>query len=81
MALRPIFANVLPNLNCRSRSITNGPISNPDQQRRQAREHAAKRDVAKDPEEPEIRKQLLIQQPIEQSARLAFNLILRLVTA
>jgi hypothetical protein len=66
VALRTFFADVLADLEL-AQAINNvWPNEQANEQRRQAREDAAKRDVAEDPEVPEIWKKLLIEEPIEQ---------------
>jgi len=65
--LRPLFTNVLPYLKLAQLLDDIGPNQQADQQRRQARKHSAKRQVAKNAKQPEVRKQLLVQQPIEQT--------------
>ena len=44
------------------------PDQHADQQRRDAGKDRAKGQIPEDPEDPEVWKQLLIEQPIEQSA-------------
>ena len=66
VALRTFFADVLADLKLAQPINDKRPDQQADQQRRQARKDAAERDVAEDPEVPEVGKELLIEQPIEQ---------------
>ena len=66
VALRTFFADVLADLKLAQAINDIWPDEQADEQRRQAREDAAKRDVAEDPEVPEVGKELLIEEPIEQ---------------
>src|SRR5438309_1634540 len=70
MALRPLFTNVLTNLKFAQLLNHERPDHQSDQQRSQARKHRTKRKVAKDAKYAKVRKQLLVQQPIEQRTRL-----------
>ena len=66
--LRPVVAHILANLELAQPLDHKRPDQQPDQQRRQAGKHRPERQIPEDPENVKVGKQLLIQQPIEQSA-------------
>jgi hypothetical protein len=66
--LRPVVAHILADLELAQPLNHERPDQQPDQQRRQAGKHRAKGQIPEDAEDPEVGKQLLVQQPIEQSA-------------
>jgi len=68
MALWPVFADLLPDLELSQSFDHERPDQQSYRQRRQAGKRRSERQVSKDPEDPEVGKQLLIQQPVEQSA-------------
>src|ERR1700733_2616929 len=67
MRLRALLADILPNLKLAQLFYNKWTDKQPDQQRRQARKHRTKRKVAKYSKQPEVGKQLLVQQPIKQT--------------
>ena len=80
--LRPVFADVLADLELAQLLNHLGPDEERDQQRRERGKGRAKREVAEDPERVKERKQLFVEQPVKQVAseaglRRDFRLILQ----
>src|SRR6202012_216865 len=68
MRLRSLFADVLADLELAQFVDHVGTDEQRNQQRRQRRKRGTKGQIPKDTERAEIRKQLLIEQPVEQTS-------------
>ena len=68
--LRSLFADVLADLKFAQPLNDVRTNQQPDQQCRQAGEDGAKRQITEDAKQAKVRKELLVQQPIEQNVRL-----------
>jgi hypothetical protein len=68
VGLRAVVAHILTDLELAQLVNHIGADQHTDEQRRETGKDRAKGQIPEDPEDPEVWKQLLIEQPIEQSA-------------